>query len=151
MLPCPRLSLLPEKQGKHNWASISIILSRKRTAKMLIRLCGCADWSVPSLFTYGKNGFSHDAAQMSLSTTKQTKWPVGPLKIQISLGILPVWSAFTVWSESARRMSFCWFFLLRLILCKLFPQHYLIYEPGHEKMCLTHMRTTKVQISLRIC
>ena len=26
-----------------------------------------------------------------------------------------------------------------------------LYEPRHEKTCLCHMRTTKAQISLRIC
>ena len=38
-------------------------LSRQRTTKALIRLCGCAGWSVPLFFAYGKNRFSHDGAQ----------------------------------------------------------------------------------------
>ena len=32
---------------------------------MLIRLHGCAGWSAPLLFAYGKNRFSHDVAQMT--------------------------------------------------------------------------------------
>ena len=36
-----------------------IILSRQRITKVLIRLRGCAGWSAPLLFTYGRNRFSH--------------------------------------------------------------------------------------------
>ena len=36
-----------------------IILSRQRTAKVLIRLRLCAAWSMPLLFAYGINRFSH--------------------------------------------------------------------------------------------
>ena len=35
--------------------SIDIILSKKRTTKVLIRLRGCAGWSAPLLFAYGIN------------------------------------------------------------------------------------------------
>ena len=45
-------------------ASIGIILSRKQTAKALIRLYGRAGWSVPLLFAYGKNGFSGGVAHL---------------------------------------------------------------------------------------
>ena len=38
------------------------LLSRQRTTKALIRLRGCAGRSVPLLFTYDKNRFSHDVA-----------------------------------------------------------------------------------------
>ena len=31
-----------------------------------------------------------------------------------------------------------------------FSQHIRLFEPRHEKSCLCHVRTTKVQISLRI-
>ena len=41
-----------------------IILSRQRTKKVLIRLRGCAGWTAPLLFAYGKNRFSHDVAHM---------------------------------------------------------------------------------------
>ena len=41
-----------------------IILSRQRTTKALIRLRGCAGWSAPLLFAYGKNRFSHDVFQL---------------------------------------------------------------------------------------
>ena len=41
-------------------ASKGIILSRQRTPKVLIRLCGCAGWSAPLLLAYGKNRFSHN-------------------------------------------------------------------------------------------
>ena len=46
-------------------ASVGITLCRQRTKKALIRLHRCADWFVPSLFTYGKNTFCHDVAKMS--------------------------------------------------------------------------------------
>ena len=41
-----------------------IILSRQRTTKALIKLCGCAGWSAPLLFAHGKSRFSHDEAQI---------------------------------------------------------------------------------------
>ena len=50
-----------------NLASIGIILSRKRPAKVLIRMHGCACWSAPWLFAYGKNGFSHDVARLHIA------------------------------------------------------------------------------------
>ena len=54
-----------------------IILSRKRTTKVLIRLHGCAGWSAPLLFTYGINRFSHDEAQIiSQSLHEQMFWLV---------------------------------------------------------------------------
>ena len=34
-------------------ASIHIVLSKQRTTKVLIRLCGYAGWSAPLLFAYG--------------------------------------------------------------------------------------------------
>ena len=43
-------------------ATIRIILSRQRTTKGLIRLRGCVGWSVPLLFVYGINRFSHEVA-----------------------------------------------------------------------------------------
>ena len=39
-------------------ASLDMILSNKRITKMLIRLGGCAGWSLPSLFTNTKHRFS---------------------------------------------------------------------------------------------
>ena len=36
----------------------------QRTTKALIRLRGCAGWSVPLLFAYGINRFSHDVAHL---------------------------------------------------------------------------------------
>ena len=42
-----------------------IILSEQWTTKALIRLRGCAGWSAPFLFAYGKNRFSHDKAHLS--------------------------------------------------------------------------------------
>ena len=47
-------------------AGRGIILFRQRTAKVLIRLRGCAGWSAPLLFAYGINTFSHDVAHMGL-------------------------------------------------------------------------------------
>ena len=42
---------------------IGIIPSGQWTTKALIRLRGCADWTVPLLFAYDINRFSHDMAQ----------------------------------------------------------------------------------------
>ena len=47
--------------------SIGIILSRQRRIKALIRLHRCASWSVPLLFAYGINRFSHDVAHLARS------------------------------------------------------------------------------------
>ena len=44
--------------------SSGIILSKQRITKALIRLHGCAGWSVPLLFAYGINRFSHDVAHL---------------------------------------------------------------------------------------
>ena len=41
-----------------------IILSRQLITKVLIRRHGCAGWSAPLLFAYGKNRFSHDEAHI---------------------------------------------------------------------------------------
>ena len=43
------------------------LLSRQRTTKALIRLRGCAGWSVRLLFTYDKNMFSHDVAHFHIN------------------------------------------------------------------------------------
>ena len=61
-------------------ACICIILSRQRTTKALIRLRGCAGWSVSLLFTYGINTFSHGLAQMNDTIScnilgKRSNWP----------------------------------------------------------------------------
>ena len=45
-------------------ASRGIILSRQRTTKALIRLRRWAGWSVPLLYAYGKNRFSHDVTHI---------------------------------------------------------------------------------------
>ena len=50
-------------------ASIGIILSRQWRTKALIRLHGCAVWSVPLLFAYDKNRFSYKVAHLVLSIT----------------------------------------------------------------------------------
>ena len=83
----------------------NIILSKERTTKALIRLRGCAGWSVPLLFAYDDT-FLHDLAQMSHSKTKTTKWPVRPAKTQISLGIHPVWSVFAMPAWVAKEPRF---------------------------------------------
>ena len=51
------------------------ILSRQRITKTLIRLRGCAGWSVSMLFAYGKNRFSHDVAQLISSSLFLIKYP----------------------------------------------------------------------------
>ena len=55
--------------------SRSIILSRQRTTKVLIRLRECADWSAPLLFAYGINRFSHDVAHILITPN----WLVGEI------------------------------------------------------------------------
>ena len=40
---------------------------------MLIRLRGCAGWSAPLLFAYGKNKFSHDVAHIIYDNIKNLK------------------------------------------------------------------------------
>ena len=47
-----------------NLASVGIIVSRERTTKALNRLRTCAGWSVPLLFAYDKNVFSHDVTHI---------------------------------------------------------------------------------------
>ena len=47
-------------------------LHRQRTANVLIRLRISAGWSVPLLFAYGINRFSHDMAHMILCCTMLT-------------------------------------------------------------------------------
>ena len=55
-----------------------ITLSRQRTTKTLFRLCGCAGWSAPLVFTYGINRFSHDLAQVeSLQSCGSTSSHIG--------------------------------------------------------------------------
>ena len=44
-----------------------IIPSRQRTTKALIRLRGCAGWSAPLLFAYGKSRFCHDVAHPDMT------------------------------------------------------------------------------------
>ena len=46
-------------------ASWGIILSGQRITKALIRLRGCAGWSGPLLFAYGKNRFFQDVAHIN--------------------------------------------------------------------------------------
>ena len=66
-------------KGSHFWFYIEIsdlktrdiILSRQRIAKALIRLRGCAGWSAPLMFAYGKNRFSHDVAQIKTSISRK--------------------------------------------------------------------------------
>ena len=52
----------------------SIILSRQRTTKALVRLRGCAGWSAPLLFAYSINRFSHDVEL--LKYCKNKKWQI---------------------------------------------------------------------------
>ena len=51
-------------------ASIGIILSKQQTTKALIRQRGCAGWSAPLLFAYGKSRFSHDVAEMVVRSSQ---------------------------------------------------------------------------------
>ena len=54
------------------WSYIALsckisLLSRQRTTNALSRLRGCAGGSVPLLFTYDKNRFSHDVAHFQIN------------------------------------------------------------------------------------
>ena len=80
-------------------ASICITLARQRTARVMIRLQGCAGWSVPFLFANGINRFSHDVAQLSDLMSKHDLdrvkriWYLSPMraaKVQASLRIRAV-------------------------------------------------------------
>ena len=53
----------------------SIVLSRQRTTKVLIRLRECAGWSVPLLFAYGINRFFHDVAHILITPN----WSIGEI------------------------------------------------------------------------
>ena len=57
-------SLLSQGLETLNIANIDTILSKLWPTKALIRLRGCAGWSAPLLFAYGKNSFSHDMAHL---------------------------------------------------------------------------------------
>ena len=48
-------------------ASLAIILSSERITKVLIRLRGCAGWSVPSLFATQEDRVSHVEAHLSFT------------------------------------------------------------------------------------
>ena len=48
-------------------ASLAIIISSERITKVLIRLRGCAGWSVPSLFATQEDRVSHVEAHLSLT------------------------------------------------------------------------------------
>ena len=61
-----------EASKSHEIANIETrdIQSRQRTTKVLIRLRGCAGWSVPLLFAYGiKQVFSWQSSYMTLANT----------------------------------------------------------------------------------
>ena len=99
--------------------------------------------------------------------TKPTKWPVRPTKTQISLGIHPVWSVFTVrmkkhWvlgyplSTQGRMIRLGWCpgrfesklgaFVILLVL----SYSRSIIEPQHDKTNKMSVRPGKTQISLGI-
>ena len=52
-----------------------IILSRKRTTKALIRLRGCAGWSAPLLFAYGKTSFLMTGSYISCEVQSDNSVP----------------------------------------------------------------------------
>ena len=61
--------------------SSGIILSWQRTTKAQTRLRGCAGWSVPLLFAYGKSRFCHDLAQIIvLKWNCYMSWRVNSVK-----------------------------------------------------------------------
>ena len=81
--------------------------------------------------------------QVSCSMTKPTKWQVCPAKIQISLGIRPVWSVFAVclkqpwvlsyplsaqrrlwsdWADAQADLSLCWVHLSFYWFCHAMAQ-----------------------------
>ena len=52
-------------------ASRGIMLSRQQTTKVLIRLRECAGWSVPLLFAYNTNRFSHNVVHITKITNQK--------------------------------------------------------------------------------
>ena len=75
-------------------ASRGNILSRQQTTKVLIRLHGCAGWSVPLLFAYRKNSFSHDVAHIEMFPHFQKMTQIG-VSIIVSIPHCP-----TVWNTN---------------------------------------------------
>ena len=99
---CDQVSLKPacsatETSGSleiSDLASTGIVLSRKWTAKALIRMRRCAGWSVSLLFAHGINRFSHDLAHMdSTSYMDSTTVQNFRIIIVIILGVMNIWAA----------------------------------------------------------
>ena len=126
--PChlPSLIRVFAVRMKKHWALNYLLSAQWR----LIRLGGCPGWSESSLGARHFVGFV-------------------VLRLICILMILNVWAnnanpaqpvfSRAVWSRSS---------LFAICVCIFLDT--LLYEPYHEKTCLCHMRTTKVQISLRI-
>ena len=105
----------------------------------------CSGGSAPLLFAYGKNKFSHDMAHLSgvqctfvfyFNFDRNSCMQI-VLDLDQTRPLRPLTRVCTAWQDPKNGMlGINW---LRT------------YEPHHEKTCLCHMRTTKAQISLRIC
>ena len=111
-----------------------IILYEQRIIKVLIRLRGCAGWSAPLLFAYGINRFSHDVAH-------KTAFSDGTLYYRmIHIHISCVCHGELELSDRDKYLN------------KKTVNKYIRYlGQVLRKRVLWHTRTTKTQISMRIC
>ena len=119
---------------------------------MLIRLHGCAGWSAPLLFTYGKNRFSHDTAHISAYPIqwicryeplhdKTNKMACAPSKDSDQPGHLP-----SLIRDFAVRMKKAW-----VLNCPLSAQRRLIRLGGCPDWSETLLGWVDAQAYLSLC
>ena len=102
------------------WRNLGSLATHWAQAKTLIRLGGCPGWSKSSLGAHSLCWFCHVAAHIC----KQKK--------------------------ADQLHSLIRSFLVLCLDSLITEAQWCIYEPRYEKTCLSHMRTTKLQISVRI-
>ena len=94
-----QLQRLASILGVLNLAHIGSLLSRQRTTKALIRLRGCAGWSVPLLFAYMKTGFVMSWLNISVRGTdpESQQWQEKVLVLRWRNGLVSVLSKVKSW------------------------------------------------------
>ena len=132
-----------------------------RAAKTLIRLDGYPDWSESSLgaqFDLSCCGLSLSCCGLSCSAfliSQNCYIHTYEAHFLVISTLDPSYGTLLVTIPFKIIILFCYFWL-RKCLTKLHCPPLLCFwvhlslEPRHEKTCFSHMRTTKVQISLRI-
>ena len=97
-------------------ASRDFILSRQRTTKALIRLCGCAGWSAPLLFAYGIKMFFHYMAHIMFSVL--INWLSWRTAMQTAKASDQTGRMHRlIWVFAGRTCNFAGFVVRRLMLC----------------------------------